>query len=171
MNRTALVAISILCFGLSVAHAQTPQRTASTYRDWVVRCEVVNGPPLAKNCDLAQLFESKTQTPPAISQVLITRPNKKEPIRVVVQTQANVSISPGVRMMIDDKAQPLVVPFSRCFPGSCFASGALTDDMAKRLRARTEPVRLEFKDGAQRDVAVSVSINGFVAAYDAWVRE
>jgi invasion protein IalB len=148
-----------------------PQRTASTYGDWVVRCDVATGPPLQKTCDMAQLFESKTQgAPPAISQVLITRPNKKEPMRLVVQLQANVLIQPGIRVVYDEK-QPLVVPLSRCFPNACFASGTLADDITKRLRGRTDPVRIEFKDGSQRDVTVNLSMNGFVAAFDAWQRE
>jgi invasion protein IalB len=59
----------------------------------------------------------------------------------------------------------------RCFPNASFASAPLADDAAKKLRARAEPGRVEFRDGNQRDVAVPVSFNGFAAAFDAWQKE
>ena len=84
---------------------------------------------------------------------------------------ANVLIGPGVKLTYDDKQPALAVPFSRCFPNACFASGPLTDDAAKKLRARTEPGRIEYKDGNQKDVALAVSFNGFTTAFDAWQKE
>src|SRR5579859_5967608 len=98
MKRTAFLAVGVLSSLSTFADAQLPQRTASTYGDWVVRCEVAPGPPTVKSCDLAQLFESKSQAPPAVSQIMITRPNKKEPVRMVVQLQANILIAPGIRV-------------------------------------------------------------------------
>jgi hypothetical protein len=45
------------------------------------------------------------------------------------------------------------------------------DDVAKELHARSDPGRVEFKDGNQHDVAVPVSFNGFTTAFDAWQKE
>jgi hypothetical protein len=38
----------------------------------------------------------------------------------------------------------------------------------KSLRARTDPGRVEFKDGNQHDVEVPVSFDRFTTAFDAW---
>src|SRR5262249_41894834 len=43
---------------------QNPQRTTASYGDWVVRCEVVAGPPPQKNCDMEQLAQVQGQTNP-----------------------------------------------------------------------------------------------------------
>jgi invasion protein IalB len=58
----------------------------------------------------------------------------------------------------------------RHFPAE-YWQRALTDDVAKKLRARTDPDRVEFKDGNQRDVAVPVSFDGFTTAFEAWQKE
>jgi invasion protein IalB len=155
----------------SASHAQVPQRTSATYGDWSVRCEIQPGPPPQKACDLALTLAGQGQVPPPVSQILITRPNKKEPMRLVLQMQPNVLVAPGVKLVYDDKQPALAIPFSRCFANACFASGPVTDDLAKKLRVRTEAGRVEYKDGNQRDIAVPVSFNGFTTAFDAWQKE
>jgi invasion protein IalB len=155
----------------SAGYAQVPQRTTATYGDWSVRCELQPGNPPQKTCDMAQTLGGQGQAGSPVVQILITRPNKKEPMRLVMQLQANIFVAPGVKLVYDEKQPGFAVPFSRCFSNACFASGPLTDDAAKRLRSRTEPGRIEFKDGNQRDVAVPVSFNGFAAAFDAWLKE
>jgi invasion protein IalB len=153
------------------AQVPMPQRTSATYGDWSVRCEVQPGNPPQKSCDLALALAGQGQAPPPVVQILLTRPNKKEPTRLVMQLQPNVLVAPGVKLVYDDKQPALAVPFSRCFATACFASGPLTDDVAKKLRARTEAGRVEYKDGNQHDISVPVSFNGFTAAFDAWQKE
>ncbi len=139
--------------------------------DWSGRCELRPGPPPQKSCDVAITLARQGQAASPVAQVLITRTNKKEPMRLVMQLQPNVLVAPGVKLVYDDKLPALALPFSRCFPNACFASGPLADDAAKKLRARAEPGHVEFKDGNQRDVAVLVSFNGFAAGFDAWQKE
>jgi invasion protein IalB len=155
-----------------VAQTQTPTRTSATYGDWSVRCDQGGTPP-QKSCDLVLTIAGQGQngqsTP--MAQVLVTRPNKKESARLVMELPANVLIAPGIKLNYDDKQPPLALPFSRCFSNGCFASGPLADDAAKKLHARTDPGRIEYKDGNQKDIALPISFNGFAAAYDAWLKE
>jgi invasion protein IalB len=176
MSATFRILLSGICVAVAtVGYAQVPppqpQRTSASYGDWSVRCELQAGTPPQKSCDVALTLVGQGQAASPVAQVLITRPNKKEPMRLVMQVQPNVSVAPGVKLVYDDKQPALALPFSRCFPNACFASGPLTDDAAKKLRARTEPGRVEFKDGNQHDVAVPVSFNGFTTAFDAWQKE
>jgi invasion protein IalB len=162
---------SALILASAAAQAQAPQRTTATYGDWLVRCEMQGGNPPQKSCDVAIVIPAQGQSVSPVAQVLIARPNKKEPMRLVLQLQANVLVAPGVKLVYDDKQPPIPVSISRCFPAACFASGPLTDDTAKKLRSRTEPGQVEFKDGNEKDVRVAVSFNGFAAAFDAWQKE
>ena len=152
------------------AQAQTPTRTSATYGDWSLQC-VQSGTPPQKSCDLVLTIAGQGQNSGPVAQVMVTRPNKKEPARLVMEVPANVSIAPGLKLTYDDKQTPLAIPFSRCFSSACFASGPLADDAAKKLHARTDPGRIEYKDGNQKDVAIAVSFNGFASAYDAWLKE
>jgi invasion protein IalB len=165
------VAVLVLMLSGASRAQQAPQRTTAAYGDWLVRCDVQPGNPPQKSCDVAVVLPGQGQNASPLGQVLISRPNKKEPMRLVVQLVANVLIPPGVRLIYDDKQPVLAVPFSRCFPAACFASAPLADDAAKKLHARADPGRLEYKDGTQKDVAIAVSFNGFSAAFDAWQKE
>jgi|ERR1700731_837369 hypothetical protein len=66
-----------------------------------------------------------------------------------MQMRPNVLLAPGVRLVYDDKQPVLALPYSPCFPNACFASGPLTDDVAKKLRARSDPGRVELEIGNQ----------------------
>ena len=43
----------------------------------------------------------------------------------------------------------------------------LKDDLVKKFRGLDESGKLQFKDGAQQDIAIPVSFKGFGQAYDA----
>lgn len=151
--------------------AQGPQHTVQTFGDWSVRCDIRYGNSPQKICDLAQLFSAKGGGAPPVAQLMIERHNKKEPMRMVLQLQANAFMTPGVNFVYDDKQPALSLAFSRCFPNACFASGPLAEDIARGLRSQTGAARIEFKDGSERDVAVPVSLNGFATAFDVWLKE
>jgi invasion protein IalB len=154
---------------LSSAVAQTPQRTTATYEDWTVRCETRGTPP-AKSCEMVQAVTAQGQAAP-VTQVVVGRASKTDPVKMVFQLPVNVWIPAGVRFTYDSKATPLAANFRWCVPAGCFADLDLKDDVVKRLRGATAQGKFEFKDAAQRDVAIPVSFKGFGQAFDALSKE
>lgn len=155
------------------AGAQAPQRTTATYDDWTVRCEAVPpapSQPARKSCEMFQVTQAQGQPNP-VTQIAIGRAAKTDPFKLVMQVPVNVWIASGVKLVYDDKQQGLSGTYKRCIPVGCFAEVDVNDDMIKKLRARTDPGRLEFKDASQRDVAIPASFKGFGQAYDALLKE
>ncbi len=169
----ALVACGLAAtlFASVAVHAQapTPQRTTATYEDWTVRCETVGTPP-QKSCEMAQSATAQGQPNP-ITQIAIGRASKTEPVRIVFQVPVNAWLPTGVKLVYDDKEPALAATYKRCVPIGCFADVDLKDDLVRKLRARTAQGRFEFKDAAQRDVAIPVSFKGFGQAFDALSKE
>jgi invasion protein IalB len=163
--------VTLLAGAIATAvQAQTPQRSTATYEDWTVRCETRPGPPAVKACEMVQAVTAPGQANP-VTQVAIGRAAPKEPMKAVFQLPVNVWIPGGVRFVYDAKAQALAAGFRWCVPAGCFADLDLSADLIKRLRALNAQGRFEFKDAAQRDVAIPVSFKGFGTAYDALLKE
>lgn len=151
-------------------HAQAPQSTTATYEDWVVRCQTAQANPPQKSCEMVQATQMQGQAAP-VTQIAIGRLAKTDPLRLIIHVPVNVWLATPAKLTYDDKQPGLAAAFTRCVPQGCFAETTLSDDLIKRLRARTEAGRLEFKDSTQRDVAVPVSFKGFGQAFDALMKE
>ncbi|HXF89862.1 MAG TPA: invasion associated locus B family protein [Xanthobacteraceae bacterium] len=149
------------------AFGQSPQRTTASYDDWTVRCEAQGNPP-QKSCEIVQVVQMQGQP---LSQIAIGRAAKNEPLKIVFQVPLNVWLPGGVKLVYDPKEPPLAGIFKRCVPTACFSDLDLKDEVVRKFRTRTEQGRLEFKDAAQRDVAIPVSFKGFAQAFDAMARE
>jgi invasion protein IalB len=166
--------VAVLAFA-GPAHAQTqppagaaPQRTTATYEDWTVRCETHPGKP--KTCEMVQAVHIKGQANP-ISQIAIGRTNKADPLKAVFQVPINVWLPTGVKLVYDDKEPGIAATYKRCLSAACFADLEIKDDIVKKLRGRTEQGHLQFKDAAQRDIAIPVSFKGFGQAFDMLAKE
>jgi invasion protein IalB len=160
----------VIVGGLSLASsvalwAQAPQHTTATYDDWILRCDMTSA---SKNCDLAQSTQAQGQ---AISLIVIGRPSKAEPLRIIVQVPINVWLPSGVRLASDKDSDLVSATFKRCLGGGCFADAELKDDVIKKLRSETENGKLLFKDAAQKEMALPVSFKGFAVAFDALVKQ
>lgn len=166
-----LLALALLAQAAAMpgALAQAPTRTTATYEDWTVRCETPQGS-AQKSCEVFQAQQPQGQTSP-VSQVAIGRAAKTDPLKIVVQVPVNVWLATGPRLLWDDKQPALALAFKRCVPGGCFADADLSDDLLRRMRARAEPGRLEYKDAIQRDVGIPVSFKGFAQAIDALAKQ
>jgi invasion protein IalB len=150
--------------------AQEPQRTTASYGDWVLRCETLAGPPLQKTCDLDQFAQVQGQANP-ISRVAIPLPAKGQPVKLIVQLPVNVSLAVGVKIAADSKDPGVIAPFRRCVPSGCLAEIDLKDDLLKKFRASPDAGKLQFKDAAERDVAIPLSFKGFGQAYEALLKQ
>lgn len=143
------------------AHCQTPQRTVAVYNDWAVSCSYSAE---GKSCELTQSQYLEGQTSPT-SQVTIGRLAKGQPIKIVFQVPANVWIEAGVNFELAEKSPLLKAAFRWCNAALCVADVNLDQSATNKLLARTEPVRLSWKDIAQRDVVAPVSLKGFAPAF------
>jgi len=163
--------VSALCAGvLLLSPAVAQQRTTATYEDWTLRCETRTEPPNQKVCEIVQSTQMQGQGA-VVTQIAIGRPSKGEPLKVLLQVPINVWLPTGVRLVYAEKEAPLNAIFKRCLPAACLADTDIKDDIVKKLRGLTENGKLEFKDAAQRDVAIPVSFKGFVQAFDNMSRE
>jgi invasion protein IalB len=151
------------------AASAAPQQTTATFEDWIVRCETRPGPPAQKACEMVQFTQTKGQQG-VLSEVAIGRPVKNQPLKMVIQVPIGIWLPTGIKLSAGAK-DSIAATFKRCIPASCFADADLKDDSIKRLRAVSESGKLEFKDGAQKDVSLPVSFKGFGAAYDALMKE
>jgi invasion protein IalB len=152
------------------APTQAPQQTTATYGDWVVRCEIQVGPPQQKNCDMEQLAQVQGQTGP-ISRIALPLPAKGQPPRLVVQLPVNVSLTTGIKILADAKDHGLLAPFRRCVPAGCFAEIDIKDEELKRFRGEAEAGKMQYKDAAERDIAIPVSFKGFAQAFEALLKQ
>jgi invasion protein IalB len=150
---------------------QTPQRTTASYGDWVVRCEIIPGPPPQKSCDMEQLAQVQGQAQP-ISRVAIPLPPKGEGPKIFIQLPINVSFAVPLKITADTKDAGISTPFRRCVPAGCFAEVELKDDLQKKFRAAAaEPGKIVFKDAADRDVTIPLSFKGFAQAFEALLKQ
>jgi invasion protein IalB len=143
-----------------------PQRTTATYGDWVVQCVVNNSPPSEPVCDMAQVTQLQGKNLP-FSRVAVARPEKSQPVKLIVQVPVNASFATQVHIQTGDQDPGIVAPFSNCNPNGCFAEFELKEDILKKLRDATGAGKLSFADAGGHDVTVPISFNGFAPAFDA----
>ncbi|HEY4253077.1 MAG TPA: invasion associated locus B family protein [Roseomonas sp.] len=147
--------------------ASTPERTLSSFGDWVVRCE--QRPAGGRGCEMAQTSTDQRQQPVAV--LALGRPARGEPLRLVAQVPVNITTAQAARITIEPA---LVLPFKSCTPRGCFAELEMRDAaLLQRLRSRAADAaaRLEWRDAAGQEAGVALSFRGFAAAYDALSRE
>ncbi|MBR0893940.1 invasion associated locus B family protein [Bradyrhizobium tropiciagri] len=142
-----------------------PERTAASFGDWILRCEMVGaGEQPVRRCEVAQAIAAKGQQG-VIAQVAIGRPGTRVPLRLTMVLPVNVSIParPRLQASAEDGA-PLELSWTECVPAGCLATATVTDEMVGRLASRSEPGSIAFKDAAQRDVGISLSFRGLAQA-------
>ena len=164
--RRTWIWIGFIIFGVQPADAQAPQRTTAVYEDWVISCAVPPGQGTPKSCEMVHSQRIQGQPNP-VGQITISLPAKPGPFRIFFQVPPNVWIQGGVKFVFDANAQAIVAPFRWCVSERCLADADLPEALVTRMRARTNPGRVEFKEASQRDVSTPVSFKGFAPALDA----
>lgn len=152
----------------------SPEQTTATFGDWTVRCQRVTTPTPNRICEMTQAAQQQQQgqvQAATVMQVAIGRLTRTDPLRLTVLVPANVLITGQPRVVLDEREPPFPLVWQRCIPGGCFASVELRDEAVRRLRARTEPGRVDYRDAAERDVQLPLSFRGFQQAFDALSRE
>ncbi len=136
---------------------------AGLHDDGTVRCTSGAGIPPQKFCDMEQLSQPKGKEQP-FSRVVIARPAKGQPVRLIAQPPVNVAIAAGVKIELGGKE--LSSAFTRCLPAGCFATADIKDDALRQFRAASTPARLIYADAAGQAVAVPLSFKGFGLAFE-----
>lgn len=154
------------------AVSATPERTTASFGDWVLRCERPATPVGAQRiCEVAQSIMVQGQQAP-IAQLAVGRIQRTDPLKVTLVLPSNVLLTAVPKIAAEDKDGQLVdFAWQRCLPGGCFADLVLRDDFSRRLRARTEPGRIEFRDGTGQEIRLPFSTRGLAQALDALAKE
>jgi len=163
--RSAL-SLAVVAAAITAGRGLAQQQTTATYDDWTLRCTSGAGTSPQKFCDMEQLSQIKGKEQP-FSRVVISRPAKGQPLRLIVQLPVNVWMASGVKIEIGGKDAGLAGSFTRCLPGGCFAAIELKDDTVRQFRTATAPARIVYTNAAEQAVAVPLSFKGFGAAFDA----
>ena len=148
--------------------------TTASFGDWQLSCRltpVADGQPSRRLCEVLQSVILKGQTAP-FAQLGFGKMTPADPVFFTAVVPPNVTFPSSVKLAIDENdKQPVEVAWTRCLPGGCFASLAVSDDVMKRWRAQNEGGRLMFKNGAGQDLVGPISFKGLARALDALAKE
>jgi invasion protein IalB len=149
------------------AASNDPAQTTATYGDWVLRCvHPEKGPNV---CELVQSMVVQGQQQP-VAQVAVGY--DKGDMRLTLLVPPAISLVHGPLLGVPGATTPHYdLAWRRCLPNGCFADVAVGPELLKTLRGRTDPMQLSFKDAAERDVNLPLSMRGLVAALDALAKE
>jgi invasion protein IalB len=162
LSRRLLFMIALA--GIPSAVVAGPQRTTAVFDDWTLACSYPAEKP--RQCEMLSIQTLPGQNTP-FGQITINQPDKNAPYDIIIQTPPNASVQTGARFLIDDKDDVVVASFKWCASSRCLAEGKLSKDAIKKIAARNQPTRFTFKDAAENDISVPVSLRGFGAALDA----
>jgi invasion protein IalB len=168
LNLSSGLLVGALISNLTHAHAQGPQRSTATYDDWTLVCIMPSEG--RKSCEIVHTQVAQGQSEP-VGQVAISRPAKDQPTKIFLQVPPNVWLQNGATFVFDDKVPGLIATFQWCAPSRCLAEADLPTAAIAKMRARTEPGKVEYKEATQRDVSTPVSFKGFAAALDAMEKQ
>lgn len=147
----------------------TPERTTASFGDWILRCEGTPTP-AKRICEVAITMTVQGQTAP-IAQIAFGRAARSDPIRVTLVVPTNVSFSKPRILPEKDGKSTVELTWERCLPGGCIATSSIADDMMTRLSKYTDSGSINFKDAAERDVALPLSFRGLSQALVALAKE
>lgn len=155
----ALLCATLAAAALAVRADDTQQILGS----WTLRCsaktEVATGA-----CMMFQNLVQKAGGQPVLQFGIGMAPHDALPT-VLVSLPLGIALPPGISMQIDD-GPPAVFPVERCEPDGCRASMKLRENTIKQL-AQGRQLHVTFYDGARKPLKVSLSLDGFAAAYQA----
>ena len=147
-----------------------PQRTTASFGDWVLRCERTR--PDVQTCEAVQVVSNQQGQP--VAQIALGHPARNDPMRLTMLVPPSITLAaePKLTAAPGDKPAPAMdLAWRRCLPGGCIADAAVPADALAQLRARTEPSRLVFQDGAAREASLPFSPRGLAQALDALAKE
>jgi len=147
----------------SAQPASEPVQTTATYGDWTVRCRAI-AQKSDKLCEMIQVIPAPNKQG-SIANLAVGRVPGEDTVRLVIQLPIGVHLPSDVSMKVGEDAVASA-QFQSCFPNFCLARADLDDAAMKRMKA-SGTMTVSFKDRAEREATIKVSLKGFTAAHDA----
>jgi invasion protein IalB len=96
----------------------------------------------------------------------------KTDLRFTLLVPPAISLSRGPTLGVANASAPhFDLAWRRCLPNGCFADVAVGAELLKTLRGHSDPMQIDFKDAAEREVKLPLSMRGLVPALDALAKE
>jgi invasion protein IalB len=147
----------------SLQAAPPAAATPASYGEWVLRCELL-ADGAERACEAAQtVFDQRGLV---LAQIAARQAGPAGAIMLAVQVGTNATVSEPLRFGVENEGG-LALAFRRCLPRGCFAEGQPPAAELAALLPRTEPARIEFRDGENRPVTIPVSLRGLATSLDA----
>jgi len=149
-----------------------PDNTTATFGDWTLRCDRrLDLSPPQRVCELGLAIQ-KAGEPGVQAQLAIGRVAPGQALRMTAVLPPNVALNTNPRVVVEGQ-QPAstFLSWTRCLAGACFADAEISGQLLKDLQLRTEPGRLDYRNGTDREVSQSISLRGVRPALDALARE
>jgi invasion protein IalB len=157
---STLIIASILLTTSFEALAENPTRTTAVYEDWTVLCNLAEN---QKQCELVSTQSLPGQSSP-FSQIIINHPKTSQPYKLVIQSPPNAWLQTGTKLIVGD-SENVPATFKWCANSRCLSEGELSKAQIEKLASRADPASFTFKDAAQNDISVPVSVKGLASAF------
>jgi invasion protein IalB len=157
--RHALLFATLLAAALGARAEDTQQ----IFGSWTLRCSST-GANSKPDCMMFQNLVQKAGGQPVLQFGIGMAPADGLPT-VLVSLPLGIALPPGITIQID-AGNPAVFPVERCEPDGCRAGMKLRDATVQQLSQGTQ-LHITFYDGARKPLKVSLSLDGFGAAFKA----
>jgi invasion protein IalB len=154
---------ALLLLGVASPALSAPQRTTAVYDDWTLVCALPADKP--KQCEIVSIQTLAEQNTP-VGQISVSHLEKNGPYKLIIQTPPNAWVQTGVKLSVEEK-DSVPASFKWCVNTRCAAEGEVAEPMIDRLAKQNTPSSFVFKDAAQHDVTIGVSLKGFGPALEA----
>ena len=155
---------TLLCAALVVIRTTVyAEDTQQIFGSWTLRCSAAAGA-VKRDCMMFQNLVLKTGGQPVLQFGIGMTPAGSPPT-VLVSLPLGIALPPGITIQIDDST-PATFPVERCEPDGCRAGMKLRENTVNQL-AQGRQLHVTFYDGARNPLKVSLSLDGFAAAYQA----
>jgi invasion protein IalB len=156
----------------ATAANEAPDHTSTTFGDWTLRCDRrLDLTPPQRVCELGLVVQKAGETG-AQAQIAVGRVARGSALQITAVVPPNLAFQTKPKVVVDGQDPSSTdLSWTRCIIGGCFADAPISPDLLKSLRSRTDHGRLDYHDGAGREVTLSVSFLGVKSALDALARE
>lgn len=161
MTKAFLAGLALAVVGAGGAVAQ---QTAPAPAAWATSC-ASTARTSAPDCSMEQTVVVQ-ETGQQIGKIVISVPGAaRETPQMVLLLPLGINIPVGLEVQVDD-TDAVVFPLSACESVGCFARGPLSPVLLARMRAGNV-LNARFSNLNGDNLAVSFSLSGFTAAFDA----
>ena len=156
-----VVLFAMLLAAVGIARAE--EDTQQAFGSWTLRCSTAAAAAGA-DCMMFQNLVQKAGGQPVLQFGIGIAPPEVLPT-VLVSLPLGIALPPGITIQIDGGAVANF-PIERCEPDGCRAGMKLRDATAQQLSLGRQ-LHVTFYDGARKPLKVSLSLEGFAAAFKA----